>query len=96
LSTTARATELKRVLVLLGGYAPGPRALSIEEEAMRIEVDYDACEANALCMREAPDVFEVDDNDNLHVHEENITEARREQIKKAALVCPKQAIKVFD
>lgn len=63
---------------------------------MRIEVNYDACEANALCMREAPEVFEVDDEDNLHVHEDQITEDRREQIKKAALVCPKQAITVYD
>ena len=34
---------------------------------MKIKVDYDLCEANAICMRESPKVFEVDDDDNLQV-----------------------------
>ena len=34
---------------------------------MKILVDYDLCEANARCMEVAPDIFKVDDEDNLHV-----------------------------
>ncbi|WP_425567565.1 ferredoxin [Nonomuraea dietziae] len=34
---------------------------------MKIKVDYLVCEANAVCMGLAPEVFEVDDEDQLHV-----------------------------
>ena len=37
---------------------------------MKIVVDYDECEANAVCVGILPEVFEVDDDDNLHLHEE--------------------------
>ena len=33
---------------------------------MRIVVDYDQCESNAICMQIAPDVFEVRDDDFLY------------------------------
>ncbi len=33
---------------------------------MKIHIDYDACEANAVCEGIAPEVFLVDDDDNLH------------------------------
>ena len=34
---------------------------------MKIKVDYDLCEANALCMKACPEVFTVDDDDNLNL-----------------------------
>ena len=34
---------------------------------MRVVVDYDLCESNALCMAAAPEVFEVRDDDFLYV-----------------------------
>ena len=34
---------------------------------MRVEVLWDECEANAICCGIAPDVFELDDEDNLHL-----------------------------
>ena len=37
---------------------------------MRIVVDYDQCESNAICMQIAPDVFEVRDDDFLYVLDE--------------------------
>jgi ferredoxin len=33
----------------------------------RIVVDYELCEANAVCMKVAPEVFRVDEEDKLHV-----------------------------
>ena len=59
---------------------------------MKVIVDYDLCESNALCMKEAPEVFEVRDDDNLYVLQENPPEELREKVKLAARVCPKQAI----
>ena len=37
---------------------------------LKIVVDRGECEANAVCAGILPDVFEVDDDDNLQLHEE--------------------------
>ena len=43
---------------------------------MKIKVDYDLCEANAICMQQAPEVFKVDEEDNLHILDESPGEGR--------------------
>ncbi|MBT3247064.1 MAG: ferredoxin [Actinobacteria bacterium] len=63
---------------------------------MRIVVDYDLCESNAICMQIAPDVFEVRDDDFLYVLDETPGEGRRDAMDEAAQRCPKQAIRVED
>jgi ferredoxin len=63
---------------------------------MRVVVDFDACESNAVCMGVAPEVFEVRDDDFLYVLQENPPEELREKVEEAARRCPKQAIKVED
>ena len=63
---------------------------------MRVVVNFDLCESNALCMGEAPDVFEVRDDDFLYVLNENPPEERRAAVEAAARVCPKQAITIED
>ncbi len=61
---------------------------------MRIVVDFDLCESNALCMAEAPEVFEVRDDDFLYVLDEEPGEELRAKVEQAVRVCPKQAIKI--
>ena len=61
---------------------------------MKILVDYDLCEANARCMEAAPDIFKVDDEDNLHILNENPPEERRKDIEEAVRLCPRQALKI--
>ena len=63
---------------------------------MKVVVDFDLCESNALCMREAPEVFEVRDDDFLYVLNENPGPELKEKVHRAAQVCPKQAITVED
>jgi len=63
---------------------------------MRVVVDFDLCESNALCMAEAPEIFEVRDDDFLYVLQENPPEELREKAIKAMQVCPKQAISIED
>ena len=63
---------------------------------MRVIVDFDLCESNALCMAAAPEVFEVRDDDFLYVLDENPPEELRAKVQEAARVCPKQAITVED
>ena len=63
---------------------------------MKVVVDYDLCESNALCMDAAPEVFEVREDDNLYVLQEEPPAALRAKVEQAARVCPKQAIKIID
>ena len=61
---------------------------------MKVSVDLMACEANAICTGIAPEVFELDDDDNLHVLQENPPEELRDRMEQAVNRCPKQAIRL--
>ena len=61
---------------------------------MRVVVNFDLCESNALCMAAAPEVFEVRDDDFLYVLDEQPGEALRPKVEAAAAACPKQAISI--
>ena len=63
---------------------------------MRVIVDYDLCESNALCMAAAPEVFEVREDDFLYVLQEEPPEELREKVEAAVRACPKAAITVID
>jgi ferredoxin len=59
---------------------------------MRVVVDFDLCESNAVCMGIAPEVFEVRDDDFLYVLQEEPDESLRSKVEEAVARCPKQAI----
>ena len=59
---------------------------------MKIKVDYDLCESNALCEAMAPEVFEVDDDDNLQLKIDETTNENIENVKRAVAACPRAAI----
>jgi ferredoxin len=63
---------------------------------VRVVVDYDLCESNAVCMGIAPDIFEVRDDDNLYVLDEHPDESKRAKVEEAVRRCPKQAISIED
>ncbi|MGW0660073.1 ferredoxin [Streptodolium elevatio] len=63
---------------------------------MKINVDFDKCKSNALCMAEAPEVFEVREDNFLYILRENPPEELRAQVEEAARVCPTRAITVTD
>jgi ferredoxin len=63
---------------------------------MRVVVDFDQCESNALCMGILPQVFEVRDDDFLYVLEENPPEELRDKVMEAVRSCPKNAISIED
>ena len=60
---------------------------------MRIFVDLDLCEANGICMKACPEVFELTDEDELVVHESKITEALRSLVDSAVSYCPRGALR---
>ena len=61
---------------------------------MKIVVDYDLCEANARCQEAASEVFQVDEEDSLHVLNDQPGEELREKIEAAVRLCPRQALKI--
>jgi ferredoxin len=61
---------------------------------MKVVVDWDLCESNALCMAEAPEVFDMQDDDTLNVLDEEPDESLRTKVEAAAHVCPRQAIRI--
>jgi ferredoxin len=67
-----------------------------DEPVMRVVVDYDLCESNALCMGVAPEVFEVREDDNLYILNENPPEEMRDKVEQAVRLCPKAAISIED
>ena len=63
---------------------------------MKIVVDFDLCEANAVCMEIEPEIFQVDDNDELHILIEHPPEELRAKIEEAVRLCPRQAISLVE
>lgn len=61
---------------------------------MKVVVDFDLCESNAVCMDVAPEVFKVDDDDMLHILMENPSEDLRAKVEESVRLCPRQAIKL--
>ena len=61
---------------------------------MRVVVDLNRCEANALCMGVAPEVFELTDDDELIVLQEHPDESLRAKVEEAVRQCPRQAISI--
>lgn len=63
---------------------------------MKIKVDFDLCESNALCEAMAPEVFELDDDDFLVMKTEETTPENIDDVKRAVAACPRAAIKLED
>lgn len=80
------------------GPSPGRPGAGNEEGIVgfKIEVDFDKCESNAICMGIAPEIFEVRDDDFLYVLDETPPESERARVQEAVDRCPKQAIAIVE
>ena len=63
---------------------------------MKVVVDRDLCEGHARCVEAAPVVFEIDDNDEMRIIDENPGEDQRRGVEAAAANCPRQALTLHD
>ncbi len=63
---------------------------------MKIVVDYDLCEANAVCMGICPTCFRVEEDDTLTVLVESPGEELRGKVEEAVRLCPRQAISLTE
>lgn len=59
---------------------------------MRVKVDRDLCEANAVCAGLVPEVFDVDDNDELHILVSEVPAELADGVRRAVQSCPKTAL----
>ena len=67
-----------------------------EEARMKVKVDYDLCEGNAVCMKVCPEVFVVQDDDRAHLLIEQPGEELRAKVEAAVRRCPRQAIAIVN
>jgi ferredoxin len=67
-----------------------------KESAVKVAADWDACEANAVCAGLVPEVFEVDDEDNLNILVDEIPENLVDGVRHAVRSCPKAALRLSD
>jgi ferredoxin len=63
---------------------------------MRIIVDLARCEGNGQCAIDAPDLFALDDDDNLLVADYEPPPELWAQAERAVRSCPKQALSLVD
>lgn len=63
---------------------------------MKVEVDRDSCEANAVCAGLVPEVFEVDDDDQLHILVKEVPEQLADGVRHAVRSCPKAALRLTE
>lgn len=59
---------------------------------MRVEVDRDRCEGNAVCVGIAPDLFRLDDDDYVMVTRDPIPADREAAAEQAIAECPRAAL----
>jgi ferredoxin len=63
---------------------------------MKIKVDFDLCESNAMCEALAPDVFELDDDDFLQLNTDKVTPENEQRVRQAVAACPRAAISLVE
>jgi ferredoxin len=57
-----------------------------------IIVDYDECEANAICEGLVPEVFKVDEDDRLNLLIQRPPAELLDKVQEAVDMCPKRAL----
>jgi ferredoxin len=62
---------------------------------MEVILDESLCDGHGLCAETAPEVFDLRDEDDVAtVLEQSPGEEQRKHVAKAALLCPKGAIRI--
>ncbi|MDL4771890.1 MULTISPECIES: ferredoxin [Thermomonosporaceae] len=59
---------------------------------MRVRVDPLVCEANAVCVGLAPEVFDLTDDDELEILRPDVPPDQADKVRHAVRSCPKAAL----
>jgi len=65
-----------------------------EVPAMKVTVDHELCEANGVCAGTAPEVFDLDDEDELHILLPDVPARLAGVVRGAVGSCPKTALRL--
>lgn len=57
-----------------------------------VKVDFDLCESYGVCVAAAPTVFDINDDDDLILLKETISDEEIPQVQDSMMRCPKRAI----
>lgn len=60
----------------------------------KLVVEWPLCDGNGVCTFEAPELLEIDDDDNLIVLRDELTDADLPKAEAAVRVCPKHALRI--
>ncbi len=63
---------------------------------MKVAVDRDRCEANGVCAGLAPAIFDLDDEDFLHIPTPEVPPAAADAVRRAVASCPKLALRLAE
>ncbi len=63
---------------------------------MKVIVNHDLCEGNARCVLAAPEVFQLQNDDQSYVLIEHPGEDLRPKVEEAVRFCPRQAISLIE
>jgi len=63
---------------------------------VQVHVDKLVCEANQVCERIAPEVFRLDDDDELEILQPTLEPQLHDKVRDAVAKCPKQALSLTD
>lgn len=69
----------------------GQRGLMIR--VMKVIADYDLCESNGFCERVAPEVFHVDEKDEMWIQRDGeVPPELEDKVREAVRICPRMAL----
>ena len=63
---------------------------------MKVEVDLDKCTGHGICESIAEDVFEVQDDGSVQIHDGERPESDRDRMRQAVTQCPAAALRLVD
>lgn len=63
---------------------------------MRVDVDNDRCTGLGICESIVPDVFEVEDDGTLTIHQSEVNSAERAELEQAVRSCPIAALRLVE
>ena len=70
-------------------HSPGLRR---RRKVVRVKVDHDRCEGNAVCLGIAPDIFDLDDDDYAVVKADPVPADQEALTEQAIAECPRAAL----
>jgi ferredoxin len=63
---------------------------------VKVEVDLGKCTGHGICESIAEDVFEVQDDGSVHIHDDAVSQSDRQLLQQAVTQCPAAALRLLD